>query len=65
MSLDPEVAYKVNNKMLSPLYMATIKNKSFVVRTMLEVDRTLACTQCSDRMFPIHVAARMAISSNK
>ncbi|XP_078153146.1 uncharacterized protein LOC144548352 [Carex rostrata] len=57
--LDPEVVYKVNNEMLTPFYMAIVKENTNMVLTMLQVDRTLAGTQFSDGMFPIHVAARM------
>ncbi|XP_078158804.1 protein ACCELERATED CELL DEATH 6-like isoform X2 [Carex rostrata] len=59
MNLDQEAAYKVNDKMESPLYMAIIERYSQVVQTMLEVDPSLACTPFSDGMFPIHHSARM------
>ncbi|XP_078158805.1 protein ACCELERATED CELL DEATH 6-like isoform X3 [Carex rostrata] len=59
MNLDQEAAYKVNDKMESPLYMAITEGHTDMVLTMLEVDPTLACTPFSDGMFPIHQSAKM------
>ncbi|XP_078158068.1 uncharacterized protein LOC144553738 [Carex rostrata] len=59
MNLDQEAAYKVNDKMESPLFMAITEGHNSMVQTMLEVDPTLACTPFSDGMFPIHQSARM------
>ncbi|KAJ3696491.1 hypothetical protein LUZ61_000196 [Rhynchospora tenuis] len=59
MTLDPEAAYKEDMRGFSPFYIAIVEGYTSLVLRMLETDPTLACTQFSDGMFPVHVAARV------
>lgn len=59
MQFDPELAYLLNKEGLSPFYIAIAERCTSLVKTMLTTDGTLACTQDSNGMFPVHAAARM------
>ncbi|KAF3340549.1 Ankyrin repeat-containing protein [Carex littledalei] len=58
MQLDSEVAYNINKEMFSPFHIAIHEKHDFLVEQMLCVDPILACTQLTDEMFPVHLAAR-------
>ncbi|KAJ4794008.1 Ankyrin repeat protein-like [Rhynchospora pubera] len=60
MKSESEIASTLENKNgFTPLYIAIVEGYTSLVKEMLEVDDTLACTQFSDGLFPVLVAAGM------
>jgi ankyrin repeat protein len=57
MEFDSELAYTVNKEMFSPFHIAIDEKRGLVAEQMLCVDPILACTQLTDGMFPVHLAA--------
>jgi ankyrin repeat protein len=58
MEFDSELAYTVNKERFSPFHIAIDEKRDFVAEQMLCVDSIVACTQLTDGMFPVHLAAR-------